>query len=259
MTVIRSASRSASSRYCVVSSTVVPSATTRRTASQTSARPRGSSPVVGSSRKSTAGRVMRRGGDVEPAPHAAGVRRHLAVRRVGDVHRLEQLGGARLRLRRSRGRAGGRTSRGSRVRGGSRRAQPTARPGRSPSAPARARCGRRTRRRGPRPRRCGSAWRRCGRPCSCRRRSARGARAPSRPTRRGRSRRGRTCRRTSCAVRGLRWVVGVTSVPPIRTVYGVERTNGSICSVRRTKKLGWARARPRSRAPAAVAAQHPEP
>ena len=59
MTVIRSASRSASSRYWVVSSTVVPSATTRRTASQTSARPRGSSPVVGSSRNSTAGRVMR--------------------------------------------------------------------------------------------------------------------------------------------------------------------------------------------------------
>ena len=77
------------------------------------------------------------GGDVEPAPHAAGVRRHLAVRRVGDVRSPPAARRRAPAPRRSRGRAGGRTSRGSRVRGGSRRARPTARPGRSPSAPAR--------------------------------------------------------------------------------------------------------------------------
>jgi hypothetical protein len=51
-----SASWSASSRYCVVSSTAVPARTSSRTVSHTSLRPRGSSPVVGSSRNSTAGR-----------------------------------------------------------------------------------------------------------------------------------------------------------------------------------------------------------
>ena len=50
MTAIWSASSSASSRYCVVSSTVTPSAVRVRTMSQTSLRLRGSSPVVGSSR-----------------------------------------------------------------------------------------------------------------------------------------------------------------------------------------------------------------
>jgi hypothetical protein len=54
-TAIRSASWSASSRYWVVSSTVVPSATSARTMSQTWLRLWGSSPVVGSSRKITDG------------------------------------------------------------------------------------------------------------------------------------------------------------------------------------------------------------
>ena len=54
-----SASWSASSRYWVVSSTVVPSATSARTAAQTSLRPRGSRPVVGSSRNSTGGARIR--------------------------------------------------------------------------------------------------------------------------------------------------------------------------------------------------------
>ena len=58
-TLIRSASWSASSRYCVVSSTVVPSRTSARMADQTSFRPRGSSPVVGSSRNRTAGARIR--------------------------------------------------------------------------------------------------------------------------------------------------------------------------------------------------------
>ena len=59
MTVISSASASASSRYCVVSSTVAPSRTRPRTTSQTSSRLAGSRPVVGSSRKTTDGRPTR--------------------------------------------------------------------------------------------------------------------------------------------------------------------------------------------------------
>ena len=52
ITAMRSASWSASSRYWVVSSTVVPSRTRSRIALQTWLRLRGSSPVVGSSRNS---------------------------------------------------------------------------------------------------------------------------------------------------------------------------------------------------------------
>ena len=59
MTTMSSASRSASSRYWVVSSRVVPALTSSRITSQRSARPRGSSPVVGSSRKSTGGCATR--------------------------------------------------------------------------------------------------------------------------------------------------------------------------------------------------------
>ena len=59
MTAIRSASWSASSRYCVVSSTVQPSATSERMVSHIWPRVRGSRPVVGSSRKISGGRVMR--------------------------------------------------------------------------------------------------------------------------------------------------------------------------------------------------------
>ncbi len=59
MTTIRCASRSASSMYCVVSRTVVPSATSSSMNRHRSLRVRGSRPVVGSSRKSTAGRAMR--------------------------------------------------------------------------------------------------------------------------------------------------------------------------------------------------------
>ena len=59
ITAMRSASRSASSRYCVVSSTVVPRATRSSIVSHSARRLRGSSPVVGSSRKSTGGRATR--------------------------------------------------------------------------------------------------------------------------------------------------------------------------------------------------------
>ena len=56
---MRSARCSASSRYCVVNSTVAPDAASCRTVFQTSMRDWGSSPVVGSSRKTTAGSPIR--------------------------------------------------------------------------------------------------------------------------------------------------------------------------------------------------------
>ncbi len=59
MTAIRSASWSASSRYCVVSSTVQPWATSSRMVSHIWPRVRGSRPVVGSSRKISGGREIR--------------------------------------------------------------------------------------------------------------------------------------------------------------------------------------------------------
>ena len=59
ITTMSSASWSASSRYCVVSSNVVPWATRPRNTSQSSERLRGSSPVVGSSRNSTGGLASR--------------------------------------------------------------------------------------------------------------------------------------------------------------------------------------------------------
>ena len=59
MTTMRSASWSASSRYWVVRSSVVPSLTSPRRTSHSSTRLRGSSPVVGSSRNSTGGVAMR--------------------------------------------------------------------------------------------------------------------------------------------------------------------------------------------------------
>ncbi len=57
-TTMRWARASASSRYCVVSSTVTPSPSSSRMASHTRWRLVGSSPVVGSSRNSTGGRVI---------------------------------------------------------------------------------------------------------------------------------------------------------------------------------------------------------
>ena len=59
MTAIRSASWSASSRYCVVSSTVQPWATSSRMVSHIWPRVRGSRPVVGSSRKISGGWAIR--------------------------------------------------------------------------------------------------------------------------------------------------------------------------------------------------------
>ncbi len=59
MTAIRSASWSASSRYCVVSRMVLPCCTSSRMVVHIWPRVRGSRPVVGSSRKISGGRVIR--------------------------------------------------------------------------------------------------------------------------------------------------------------------------------------------------------
>ena len=57
-TTIRCANASASSRYCVVNNTVTPSSSSSRIASHTRWRLVGSSPVVGSSKNRTGGRVI---------------------------------------------------------------------------------------------------------------------------------------------------------------------------------------------------------
>ena len=104
ITVISSASASASSRYCVVSRIVEPSATRPRTTPHMSSRLAGSRPVVGSSRKTTARAADEAGREVEAAAHAAGVGLRRAVGGVGEVEPLEQLlraGLASLRLRSS--------------------------------------------------------------------------------------------------------------------------------------------------------------
>ena len=69
ITMMRSASESASSRYCVVSKVAMPSALKSATSSQIASRLRGSSPVVGSSRNTTSGRTTR--------PHAMSMRRRI--------------------------------------------------------------------------------------------------------------------------------------------------------------------------------------
>ena len=87
----RSARRSASSRYWVVSRTAVPASRSRRTSSQSAAREIGSRPVVGSSRKTTSGarRAPRRGR--AGAVAARQVLDALVGAPVGQVERVEQL------------------------------------------------------------------------------------------------------------------------------------------------------------------------
>src|SRR4029450_9466487 len=103
ITEIRSASWSASSRYWVVSSTVVPPATSALTASQTSLRPRGSSPVGGSARHSPGGgppqdqprRAQDQAGrQVEPAPHPTRVLLDRLAAHLAEPEPLQQLVGA---------------------------------------------------------------------------------------------------------------------------------------------------------------------
>ena len=69
---------------------MTPSATRSRTISHIVRRLRGSRPVVGSSRKMIRGSPTRRHGEVEPAPHAAGVGGGGLVGRLDEVEPLEQ-------------------------------------------------------------------------------------------------------------------------------------------------------------------------
>ena len=90
-TTISSASSSASSRYCVVRSSVLPSRTWLRMTSHIASRLRGSSPVVGSSRNRSLGCPIERRGEVEAAAHAAGVRLRDPVGGVLEREPLEEL------------------------------------------------------------------------------------------------------------------------------------------------------------------------
>ena len=132
MTVIRSASWSASSRYCVVSSTVVPSATTcadRRPHLAAAPRVEAGGRLVEEEHARPADQAGR---DVEPAAHAAGVRRDLAAAGVREPVRRRAARRPGRGPRRSRGRAGGRAAPGSPGRAAPRRGRGTARPGRWP-------------------------------------------------------------------------------------------------------------------------------
>ena len=100
---IRSASWSASSRYCVVRKTVTPPATRSRMICHMPRRLRGSRPVVGSSRKMIAGVADQGHRQVEPAPHAAGVGHGRLLGGVGQVElrraARRSAGGPRARSR----------------------------------------------------------------------------------------------------------------------------------------------------------------
>ena len=91
---MRSASRSASSRYCVVRKTVVPASASERMTSHSSRRLRVSRPVVGSSRKRIAGVDDEAEREVEASAHAAGVGADASARGIRQIEALEQLGGA---------------------------------------------------------------------------------------------------------------------------------------------------------------------
>ena len=95
----RSASTSASSRYCVVRKTVTPSSrASRATSSHRSARLCGIEAGRRLVEEQHARAVHEREREVEPALHAAGVAADLAVGRVGQPDALEQLVAARAAL-----------------------------------------------------------------------------------------------------------------------------------------------------------------
>ena len=97
-TAIRCASRSASSRYCVVSRTVVPSRRSWSTVFHSSWRVRGieaGGRLVEQHHGRAAGEAR---AEVEPAPHPAAVGGHAAIGGLGQPEALEHVGGARLGL-----------------------------------------------------------------------------------------------------------------------------------------------------------------
>ena len=93
MTAISSASRSASSRYWVVSSRVVPPRTRSAMTSHMPSRLRGSRPGGRLVEEQHRRLGHQRGGEVEPAAHAAGVPLRRAPARLDQVEPLEQLVG----------------------------------------------------------------------------------------------------------------------------------------------------------------------
>ncbi len=188
ITAIESARRSASSRYWVVSSTVVPDATRSSIVSHSASRltrvEAGGGLVEEDHRRASHERRRQ----VEPAPHAARVGLGDPVRGVGEAEPLEQLVGAVLRrlaaevveppdhhevLAPGQVLVDGRVLAGQADLGAQRRGVLARRRSRP-----RARCRRRA----------AAAWSGCGRRWSCRRRWGRGCRARSRPGRRGRFR-----------------------------------------------------------------------
>ena len=99
ITTIWSASRSASSRYWVVSSTVVPwrdAALDRLPQAQPAARVEPGGRLVQEQHRRA---EHERGGEVEPAAHAAGVGLRGPLGGLGEVEALQQLVRARARVR----------------------------------------------------------------------------------------------------------------------------------------------------------------
>ena len=96
---MRSASRSASSRYWVVSRIVVPPSARSAMNSHMPSRLRGIEPGGRLVQEQHPRTGDQRRGDVEPAAHAAGVRLRRPVGRVGEVEAGQQLVGPRPGLR----------------------------------------------------------------------------------------------------------------------------------------------------------------
>ena len=102
-----SASSAASSMSCVVRMRVTSESLSSRRRSQTKRRAAGSSPVVGSSRKSTRGRVHERAGDHHPLTLSAGEEVGLVAGAVEQPELVEQLVGPLLALARRHAVVGG--------------------------------------------------------------------------------------------------------------------------------------------------------
>ncbi len=156
ITAILSASRSASSRYWVVSRTVVPAATRASIVSHSPSRLTRVEAGGGLVEEDHGRASHQRGGQVEAAAHAAGVGPRRAGRRTRRGRTARAARSRACATRPCPGGRAGRPSRGSRSRSGSRRRPRTGRRGRSGSAASRRRAPRRGRRRSRCRRRAGS-------------------------------------------------------------------------------------------------------
>ena len=221
-TAMRSASRSASSRYWVVRKTVTPSSDELRRPRPTSPGGcAGRGPSVGSSRKRTAGRADEAGGEVEAPAHPAGVGADAPAAGVDEV---EAIAAAR-----ARGRGAARDRPGSRpiMR---RFSSPVCSSSTAAYWPVRL-IARRTRRRSATtsspatravPASARAAWRGSARSWSCRRRSGRAARRRCRGGRAGRRRRARTLAVGLAEARGLYGLSSCRVLHNLRRIYTVD-------------------------------------